>query len=117
MNEQRPLFHMTEHPGGVRYTPFDGKTVDQARDHPRLSRQLATIWDLMRDGNWRTLSAIEYTTRAPQASVSARLRDLRKEKFGGHRVERRQYRTPAGAPVPGLYEYRVTDRITRRATP
>jgi len=43
--------------------------------------------------------------QAPEASVSARLRDLRKAKFGGYRVERQRVREGRG-----LYHYRLTGR-------
>jgi hypothetical protein len=54
----------------------------------------------MRDGRWRRLTAIAIAAQAPEASVSARLRDLRKERFGSHTVERRYV-------AQGLWEYRV----------
>ena len=59
----------------------------------------------MRDGAWRTLDEISVAVGAPPASVSARLRDLRKEKFGAHLVERRS----RGERGRGLYEYRVRE--------
>jgi len=49
------------------------------------------------------MNDIVWPTSHPEASVSARLRDLRKEKFGGHVVERR-------AVKRGLFEYRVIVR-------
>lgn len=79
---------------------FDGETYERARDHDRLAAQLAQVRGLMLDGDWRTLAEISLSVGAPEASVSARLRDLRKKKFGEYTVERR-YR---GA---GLYEYRI----------
>jgi hypothetical protein len=42
----------------------------------------------MKAGTWLTLHEISVGTGDPEASVSARLRDLRKTKFGGHEVER-----------------------------
>lgn len=60
----------------------------------------------MKDGKWRTIDEIVFALRQPKAvshtGVSARLRDLRKEKFGGYTVEHR--RAVEGA---GLYEYRI----------
>ena len=78
---------------------FEGPpdTPDRAA---RLSRQHDTIRDLMRDGHWRSLPAIAAATRAPEASVSAQLRHLRKPRFGGYVVEKRHV---AG----GLWEYRL----------
>lgn len=59
----------------------------------------------MSDGEWRSLAQLatavsELTGRsASEAGVSARLRDLRKEKFGGHHVERQK--------TEDIYQYRV----------
>jgi hypothetical protein len=63
----------------------------------------------MIDGQWRTLAEISAVIRCPEASVSARLRDLRKNKFGGYLVERRR----RGAERRGLFEYRVCRPITQ----
>lgn len=78
----------------------DGATYDHARDARRLAGQHARVLACMKDGRWRTLAAIAAATRDPEASISARLRDLRKERFGAHTVERRH----AG---DGLFEYRL----------
>jgi len=67
---------------------FDGVTYEDARDGERLTRQQDTIYALMRDGRARTLAEIEAATGYPQSSISARLRDLRKPRFGGHDVVR-----------------------------
>lgn len=79
---------------------FDGSTYDRERDRARLSVQLYRVKAVMGDGNWRTLEMISRAINAPQASVSARLRDLRKDKFGGYQIERRFVRR-------GLWEYRM----------
>ncbi len=81
-------------------TQFDGETYDESRDGLRLHRQLQTVFDAIKDGRWRTLHAIAEQTGEPEASVSARLRDLRKPKWGGHVVERRYI-------AQGLWEYRL----------
>lgn len=78
----------------------DGKTYQPDRDRERLNVQQSAVFKAMADGRWRTLSRIHAMTGAPEASISARLRDLRKTKFGGHEVERRHVER-------GLYEYRV----------
>ena len=77
-----------------------GETFDAKRDGRRLNAQAADVYRLMRDGKWRTLADIAAATDHPEASVSARLRDLRKAKFGGLTVERNYVSR-------GLYEYRV----------
>jgi hypothetical protein len=79
---------------------FDGYTYVPPRDFERLNLQVSKVFNLMADGKWRTLAGIAETLNAPPASVSARLRDLRKEKWGSYVVERRYLQD-------GLYEYRV----------
>lgn len=68
---------------------FDGETYDPARDEARLGSQLERVKALMADGAWRGLADIAAMTGGSEAAVSARLRDLRKARFGGFRVERR----------------------------
>ena len=86
---------------------FDGKTFAPALDGPRLSRQLDKVRDLMLDGKWRKLRAIQDVAGGSEAAISARLRDLRKPKFGSYTVERRR----AGDPTAGSWEYRVLPPI------
>jgi len=81
---------------------FSGATINPAKDAPRLSRQLDRVRDMMSDGQWRTLAQVAASCGCSEASASARLRDLRKARFGGHTVERR--RVPGGR---GLHEYRI----------
>lgn len=86
---------------------FDGETFEPDRDTERLSSLLERVKTLMLDGQWRSLSAISERVSAPEASVSARLRDLRKPKFGEYRVERRHvgdglFQYKLLAPVPPL---------------
>lgn len=67
---------------------FDGRTYDHGLDSGRLAAQLLRVAFLMRDGAWRSLSQISTLTGDPEASISARLRDLRKPRFGAHTVLR-----------------------------
>lgn len=78
---------------------FDGATV-QAEDVPRLSGQLATIAELVSDRRWWTLRDLAERAACSEASASARLRDLRKPRFGSHTIERRRR-------DGGLFEYRL----------
>jgi len=82
---------------------FDGATYEAEFDYARLGKQMGRVAALMIDGNWRTLAEVAAVTSDPEASISARLRDLRKPKFGGHTVERRA----RGARELGLFEYRL----------
>jgi hypothetical protein len=78
-----------------------GETFDRARDGKRLNAQAQAVFSYMQHGEWRTLADIAAATGHPEASVSARLRDLRRKQFGGYTVERRYI-------ANGLWQYRVT---------
>jgi hypothetical protein len=81
---------------------FDGATYEPERDQIRLNGQMLRVFDVMRDGQWRTLSEIRLLCpHDSEAGISARLRDLRKAKFGGWTVERR------ARHERGLFEYRL----------
>lgn len=80
---------------------FDGDTYNAERDHDRLAKQLRAVRDLMLDGRWRTLYGLSLQSGYPEASISARLRDLRKSVYGGYTVTRRHI-------AHGLWEYQVT---------
>ncbi len=54
-------------------------------------------------GWWWTLREISQHTGDPEASISARLRDLRKARFGAHTVNRRR----RGDPTKGVFEYQL----------
>ena len=77
---------------------FDGADYQPTRDDPRLNSQYKRIFHLMRDGEARTLAEIAEDTGDPEASVSAQLRHMRKERFGRHFVEREYLGN-------GLYSY------------
>jgi len=82
---------------------FDGATYERAHDKARLTGQCLRVFTAMSDGRWRTLAEIEAVTGDPQASISARLRDLRKPKFGEYTVNRRA----RGPRENGLFEYQL----------
>lgn len=83
---------------------FDGPTFDKERDSRRLGAQLSRVKDVMIDGEWRTLQRIaELAYPASESSVSARLRDLRKPRFGGYVVNRRHV-------AAGIFEYQVQSK-------
>ena len=82
---------------------FDGATYEFQFDHSRLSGQVARVFAFMAFGYWHTLDEIAAATGDPCQSVSARLRDLRKPRFGGHTIDRRR----RGDPKDGLFEYRL----------
>lgn len=83
------------------YEPhYSGETYVPERDFYRLNAQTARVYKVMKDGRWHTLHDIAVRTGDPSPSISARLRDLRKERFGGHLVARRYV-------ARGLFEYRL----------
>jgi hypothetical protein len=96
--------HLTINPSLFDYVPksraFDGKTYRPSRDYERLKSLLIRVLKLMEDGDWHTLPEIAEATGGSEASVSARLRDLRKEKFGAYQVDK-QYVSD------GLFRYRL----------
>ncbi|AMV29318.1 hypothetical protein VT84_33290 [Gemmata sp. SH-PL17] len=97
----------------------DGETFDRKLDLSRLNEQTRRVFEAMRNGGWLTLLEIQLRIfaatqkRDPEASVSARLRDLRKERFGGFTVERQR----RGDPKAGLWEYRLVIPTTDTTNP
>lgn len=88
----------------LRHAQFDGITYSPKLDRQRLGAQLRRVLEVMEKGGWYTLAEIAaYTGDASQAAISARLRDLRKPKFGGFTIERRR----RGEPRKGLWEYQM----------
>jgi hypothetical protein len=83
---------------------FAGLTFSERHDSARLTGQLLKVSSLMSDGKWRTLAEIKQAIGGSEAGISARLRDLRKPKFGAMTVLRQR----RGEPSEGLWEYRVT---------
>lgn len=69
---------------------FDGGTYEPEQDAARLTGQLHAVMALMKDGEFRTLRQIADQVNGSEAGVSARLRDLRKPRFGGHTVNRQR---------------------------
>ncbi len=77
-----------------------GETFEPARDGKRLAAQRNRILAAIADGDWVTLGYLAAICGDPEASCSARLRDLRRE---GKIIERRYVRR-------GLHEYRLVKR-------
>ena len=83
------------------YRPsFDGKTYEPKQDHRRLGAQFIKVFNVMEGGEWQTLSYLRAILGFSEASISARLRDFRKKKFGGHTVLRERIKG-------GQYQYRL----------
>lgn len=80
---------------------FDGRTIDEDPDAPkRLTGLMLRVWECVKDGSWWTLPDLARAAQGSEPSVSARLRDFRKSRFGGFEVERELI-------GHGVYRYRV----------
>ncbi len=94
-------------PGAQPMLRFDGSDYRPAVDDARLTTQALRLFNCMQDGQWRTLNEITAATGDPQASISAQLRHLRKKRFGGHTVNKRNL-------GQGWFEYQL---IVNRGEP
>lgn len=74
-----------------------GATLDADRDANRLTAQAKRVYAIMKDGKEHTLSELSSATGDPEASVSARLRDIRRS---GKTIDRRYVSN-------GLWAYRM----------
>ena len=83
---------------------FDGKHYDKTKDKTRLTKQMQGVYDCINMGSWKTVEEISKVTGYPQPSISAQLRNLRKEKFGGLDV-RGRYRVGTR-----IFEYRLEQK-------
>jgi len=91
---------------------FNGSDYVPAIDNIRLTGQCLRVYNCMEDSRWRTLAEIERSTGDPQASISAQLRHLRKARFGGHTVDKRN----RGNRSTGLFEYRLILNRSKNGT-
>ena len=90
---------------------FDGPDIE-ALDVERLKGQLHHVQRLLLRGGWYSLRELATYAGGSEASVSARIRDLRKDRFGALTIDR-QRRGP-----DGLWEYRLVppDEVEARAS-
>jgi hypothetical protein len=86
---------------------FDGDDYQPDRDKPRLTGQIKEVFSFISDQKWHTVHRIAAITGHPEPSVSAQLRNLRKERFGGHTIDRKY----AG---DGLYLFRLANANPQR---
>ena len=82
---------------------LNGPTMGPA-DFARVANQRVLVLAIMAGGAWLTLREVAERVGSPEASVSARLRDLRKRQYGGHTVDRRR----KYGDEHGTHEYRLT---------
>lgn len=93
---------MTDLFTAIQDTDRHGETYDAKHDFDRLNRQQRAVYQVMMSGCWLTLRDISDASGAPEASVSARLRDLRN--MFDMTIEKR--RKP-GFENSGIWEYRM----------
>ena len=65
----------------ARHPRYDGRTYSELLDGERLATAHHRIFDLMRDGEKRSLPEIAAAGQCSEAAASARMRDFRKERF------------------------------------
>jgi hypothetical protein len=83
---------------------FDGATFDEKLDGARLNGQRLKVFELMKDGKYRTITEIKAEIKTgSETAISARLRDFRKARWGGHKVDPRR----RGNGKLGVWEYRL----------
>ena len=84
-------------------TRFDGRdTYEPDQDCARLTGQLLRVYERMSAGGWHSLAELVECCGGSEASISARIRDLRKPKYGSHTIERQRQ-----SPFTGIWIYRM----------
>jgi len=78
------------------------KQVDLNTAEVQDPSQLLLVSSFMSDGRWHTIPQIAEHLRCPEVSISARLRDLRKPKYGAHTVNRKYV-------AQGLFAYQYVE--------
>ena len=86
---------------------FDGETYDKEIDGERMTTQLELVRDIMSDQRWHRNLEVANKVGCTESGAAARIRDLRKEKFGSWEIVRRRV-----AHGNGLHEYRWTGEVT-----
>jgi hypothetical protein len=84
---------------------FGGRTYDPEKDYQRLASQLRQVRTIMLDGRKHYLTELAKVIASASGigtGLSARVRDLRKPKFGGFEIE--SGRDPG---KPGRWWYRM----------
>lgn len=82
---------------------FNGADYNSEEDYNRLTGQMQRVFAVMIDRQWRDLQTIAEKCGDPETSVSAQMRNLRKDRFGGHTVLKKR----VGKPGSGHYEYQL----------
>lgn len=80
---------------------FDGASYDPTKDQKRLTGQLLRVFEAMRDCQWHDVASLCDLAQVSPLSITARIRDLRKPKFGSYTIERKR------GNDKGLFLYRL----------
>lgn len=95
--------------------PLSGTAYEPKLDRARLSLQIERVRLYLLPGQWKSLSEMKAALEAiyapahfPEASLSAQLRNLRKEPYR-LKVERRR-RDGVHGPGAGIWEYRLSGK-------
>jgi hypothetical protein len=73
---------------------FESGVDLSASDHIRLGAQIKRVLDVLSDGRWYTVPELQdeifgrFQIRDPEPSLSAQIRNLKKQKHGGHDIRR-----------------------------
>lgn len=84
---------------------FDGDDYNHGRDSERLGTQLERIKEAVIGKGFFTYEQIALMSGAPLTSIPAQIRNLKKARFGGYKVERRYV-------CDGVYVYSVLEPST-----
>ena len=80
---------------------YVGETYAKHLDETRLDTQIAKVYRMMKRSSWTSLAVLSTQCDCSEASVSARLRDLRKPQWGGHDIDKKRMEG-------GLWAYKMT---------
>ena len=99
---------------GPRPVRFDGFTYRRELDEARLTSNLRRVLWCLLNGEWWTLAQLRCGClgRCSEAGVSARIRDLRKPRFGGFTINHRRQETNSRS---GLWLYRLATGLVTQA--
>lgn len=90
---------------------FDGAVYEEEKDVVRLSGQIERVHTILAQSKdvWLTVSEIqikianEFLLDDPECSISAQIRNLRKERFGGYMIEKQR----RGSEDSAIWEYQL----------
>jgi len=80
---------------------IQGSDYDPKLDGVRLTGQMLRVFEYMRNGKWMTLFEIADSINEPESSVSAQMRNLRKDRNGNHTIEKQR------RGESGTWEYKL----------